>query len=574
MRASGLDWLWLLACCALSAAWCVTAAAQIGPTFDEPFYLRAGLEHWRTGSDRALMQAGTMPLPIDVETLPLALWERCRGVTLDPVGDIDRLLPWARLGNLLFWWLLLVYGWRIGRDLAGPWGGRLAAALLAGEPNLLAHAALATTDVAVTACLLALLYQFRLGRGLGWRWRVGVPALWYAAAVLAKASGLIWGPLGLVALELERLLRAGALTPGHPAGLRERLAHAWQALRPLRRDGAAVVALGLALMFVYCGSDWQAEPSFVAWAGGLPDGRGRTVILWVAEHLRVFSNAGEGLARQVGHNLRGHGVYVLGRWEPRAVWYYFPVALSIKLPLATLLGAALLVVARPRALANWVGAVALAYLLFTLNCRVQIGIRLVLPLVALATVAVAAGLARWAREAAPGRRRLVTAGAAAAALWMAGGSVAVWPNGLGHANELWGGPANCYRHLSDSNSDWGQGLRELVRWEERHARPPLSVWYYGTDPAIVRMRYELMSRLPLAGPQDVECYLAGRYLAVSTTLFNGINGLTPRDRLVLDYLHARRPADRTTTFLIYDFTGGATTQAAAVTPRPASPAAP
>jgi len=28
---------------------------------------------------------------------------------LDPVGNMERLLPWARLGTLVFWWLLLSF---------------------------------------------------------------------------------------------------------------------------------------------------------------------------------------------------------------------------------------------------------------------------------------------------------------------------------------------------------------------------------------------------------------------------------------------------------------------------------
>src|SRR5205807_6301382 len=104
------------------------------------------------------------------------------------------LLPWARTGALLFWWLLLFYAWRAGRLLAGAWAGRLAVALLACEPSLLAHAALATTDIAISACLLALVYQFRAAREpgvtAGWVRRVGVPAFWFGASMLAKASAL------------------------------------------------------------------------------------------------------------------------------------------------------------------------------------------------------------------------------------------------------------------------------------------------------------------------------------------------------------------------------------------------
>ena len=51
-----------------------------------------------------------------------------------------------------------------------------------------------------------------------------------------------------------------------------------------------------------------------------------------------------------------------------------------------------------------------------------------------------------------------------------------------------GGPEHGYLLLSDSNYDWGQGLKELARWQEKRAGPgPLAVCeYFGTDPAVDR----------------------------------------------------------------------------------------
>ncbi len=127
----GYDWLWFLSFGIASSLWCWTAARELGATFDEPVYIRRGLEVWRTGSHQGLLQLGTMPLPVDVDTLPLYLWERWHGIRLDPEESLDRLLPWARLGTLAFWWLLLVYARLAGRQLAGGWGGRLAVAFIA-----------------------------------------------------------------------------------------------------------------------------------------------------------------------------------------------------------------------------------------------------------------------------------------------------------------------------------------------------------------------------------------------------------------------------------------------------------
>lgn len=558
---------WFLAWALGSSAWCGGAGRELGATFDEPVYVQKGLEGWRTGSRAALMKLGTMPLPIDVTTLPLYAWERWQGTKIDPETDLARVLPWARLGTQAFWWLLLVHGWQAGWQLGGRWGARLAVALLACEPSLLAHASLATTDIAASACLLALVYHFRMGREAVWRWRVGVPALWFGATVLAKASGLVFGPLCLAAVELERLL-SGKTCPsgsvrdqeGNEEGRPTWLLRAWAGLGPLRRDGAQIIALGIVLVFVYCGCDWRVQPSFVKWAHGLPAGPTASAMAWVADHLRAFPNAGEGLVRQVTHNVRGHGVYLLGHTAPRAVWYYFPVALAIKLSLPLLILTTGLVVMRPRTLGNWACLAAGLLLLFSMTYRVQIGVRLVLPLVTLGIVGLSGALATvWHRGTVARPGWALRAAVAGGVAWAAWSALAVWPHGLCYANELWGGTAKGYLRLSDSNYDWGQGLPELVRWERQHGLACIDIWYMGTDPALLRLpvhpiRFEQAIR---PTPEETAALLQGRCLAASTTQLYGSYGNTEGHRAMAAYLRACRPVGRTQTYLIYDFRGQA-----------------
>src|SRR5262245_2159050 len=208
MRLLHLDPLWLLVCWLLATTWCVGAADRLGATFDEPIYLRLGLERWH-GHSRPLLNVGTLPLPVDVQTLPLAVAERLRGRRFDFDADWPVLLATARTMNLLFLGVLLAAGGWLGRQLGGPWGGRVAVGWLACEPNLLAHAALATTDVAVTACVVLFAAAYRAGRlePGGWWRRVGWPAVALAACVLAKASGLVFAPLVVLAVEAEVWLR-------------------------------------------------------------------------------------------------------------------------------------------------------------------------------------------------------------------------------------------------------------------------------------------------------------------------------------------------------------------------------
>ncbi|MEP6822875.1 MAG: glycosyltransferase family 39 protein, partial [Chthoniobacterales bacterium] len=439
-----LDVSWLLFFGAASAWWCVTAAYALSATFDEPTYLQLGLEHWCTWATKPLMRLGTLPLAIDLQTLPLFLWEKWRGVPIDPVSDLPWALPWTRIVTLAFWWTLLVYAWRAGRALAGPWAGRLAVAILACEPVFLAHASLATTDVAVTACLLVFFFEFRAHRDRRWPWRIALPALLYAIAMLAKASTLIFGGLGMLAIEIERVVARGDLKAWRdyvPAG------------RTFLRDVCAIVAGGLTLTFLYCWSEWSREASFTKWAQTLAPGFAHDSMLWLSEHLRIFSNAGEGLVQQIKHNIRGHGAFLLGQEYRRAIWYYFPVALSIKTSLPLLLLPLVLALIRPRALWNWACLAALALLVFSLNSRVQIGVRLMLPLLACLAVGGAAAFVQVHRSLGKRFRIILVACMIVGLLGNAAAAIRVWPEALCYTNPAWGGTRGGYRLLSDSNYD-------------------------------------------------------------------------------------------------------------------------
>src|SRR5207244_1253119 len=150
-----------------------------------------------------------------------------------------------------------------------------------------------------------------------------------------------------------------------------------QLLQPWRRDAVQAGLLCLALMFVYCGSDWKPEPTFAAWAHRLPDGVVGQGMSWLAEHSRFFPNAGEAQTRQAFHYMR---------------------------------------------------------------CNVQIGVRLVLPLLGLAAAGLGAAVVQAYRQSvAAWQREVLRAAAVAAIAWASFASLYVWPHALCYTTELWGG---------------------------------------------------------------------------------------------------------------------------------------
>lgn len=177
------------------------------------------------------------------------------------------------------------------------------------------------------------------------------------------------------------------------------------------------------------------------------------------------------------------------------------------------------------------------------------------PLVALATVGLSAVLVRTVQSL---ETPLIRCGAVALTVaglgWTVTQALAVWPEGLCYVNPLWGGMERGYRLVSEANYDWGQGLKQLGRWQRRHHIDNLCVWYFGTDPAIDNMPVQRLHfhRLPIHNAADVLRLLRGQRLAATATLVYG-NVPVPAVGHIRAVLGTRKPLARVGTFLIYDF---------------------
>jgi hypothetical protein len=544
----------------VAGVWCLTAARRLGVTFDEPTYLTYGLHRWRTGIIGGLMELGVMPLPVDVQTLPVYVWERFRGVPFDvtigegglaaDVRDISRVLFVARASNFTFLMLLLLSVWHLGRALGGPWAGVIAASFVTVEPSILAHASLATTDMALTASVVAFGASLHAGGSRTWGRRVGLPAIWCALAILSKVSGLVFVALVLVAVALI----------GGPA----QAVQAQAARAPRVWDAFQILLLGLVGAFLYCGTDGEVHVGFVTWAAA-QSGAWAPALRLAADSLTVFSNAGEAFAQQLRHQAGGHGAYLLGRTTDEAFWYYFPVLIFIKLSVPVLAGACAVLVLRSRALVSWPLVAAALIFVASTAFRIQTGIRLILPLVVLLIVGIAVAVSRLTARSSRGQLTGVVV--AGLLVWTAVQSGRVWPNALCYTNELWGGTSRGYLLVSDSNYDWGQGLPELRRWQEWAAVTDLEVWYWGTDPAVHEGPWRVVALHGLDIRSEAEAFagLRGRRLAVGASMLYGppppdVHSLAdPRQaseaiRHLRAVLASRRPVDRTPTFFVFDFT--------------------
>jgi hypothetical protein len=376
----------------------------------------------------------------------------------------DRTLAAARLGELPFFWLacLVVYGW--GRRYFGPAVGVAALFLFSFIPTVLAHAGLATTDMALTAFLGAAFLA-----ALIWIERPTVPhALVFGAcsglAVLSKFSSLVFLPAGM----------AGALAWYLAM---ERPQPRWLTTEAWRRVPTFALAVAVGALAIWAGYRFSfGKVAFVPFRLPAPE---------------LYS----GIQEVMRHNRAGHPAYLLGQRAQTGFWYFFPVALAVKTPLAFLVLAGAGAVLAFRNALRWLGiplAFALGILAASMFSHIDIGLRHILPIyIGLAVVAGCAAIELSKRAATPSWPRAVLG---ILCVWLAASSLASHPDYIPYFNELAGShPENI---LVDSDLDWGQDMKRLsarlrelgatqvsfvhatmlvADYEEEHGFPPVYV---------------------------------------------------------------------------------------------------
>jgi 4-amino-4-deoxy-L-arabinose transferase-like glycosyltransferase len=437
---------------ALRGAW------DDGPTFDEATELTSSLTALTRGDLRATPQHP--PLFRELAAAPLlawhpyipggAAWERGSGHDLavqlmrHEAGDghlrrdlfVARLVPIAEAVAVA--WLLLV----TGQELFGGAAGLLAALLWLANPFVVGLGHLDGIDVPATLTTVLVALAVLRARRAPTRWAIVLVGVCGGLAILARLTGLL-------------VVATAALAVA---------AAAWRTDRR-RAVGRAAVIVALAwatVMVVYA----LLSPVDV-----VPGQVGTAAIMTSLGHL-VLPPA---WLRGTGHLLRVGDepgpAFVLGHAHVGRWLWFWPASLVVKWPPTTLLVLAtvpLTWMRLPRGTrreAAWVVALpAAALTVFTVQQQRPIGLRYLLPVLALWLLA-ASPLVEVVRGAArPAIVGLVVAGGLVPALAV---PALAWTDPLL-------GPG--YRTATDSNLDWGESYYALAAWTSEH---PAAVVYFG-----------------------------------------------------------------------------------------------
>jgi 4-amino-4-deoxy-L-arabinose transferase-like glycosyltransferase len=456
-------------------------------TIDEPYHVMAGISYWQTGNFSEYrvnppLTKMLMALPVMAAMpgagymdLPHHITSHWRQFSLSRLPGI----VWSICGGLvIFFW---------GRDLYGEAAGYLGMVLWCFDPNILAHASVATPDVPATVASVAATYAFwKYLKAPSWRkaWLAGILL---GLAELTKFTLLILYAIWPALYILRFPGRANRPSPG--ALTLQGLLILWLSL--------GIINLGY--MFRGTGlflSDYVPRSRALAdtnhwirdWVGDLP--------------VPLPSDYVRGIDDQRVHFEMGLPSYLAGEWrDSGGWWYYYLYASVVKIPLGTLgllAWALVLSLTGTSGRGSWrddavVWLPAAIMLMFVSS---QTGFshhfRYVLPMLPFLFI----GISRLGGYF---QRRSRWAVVALALLsWTVGSSLAITPHWLSYFNELAGGPENGHRHLVDSNIDWGQDLFALKQWIDKHpdARPLHGVVFNMLDLGSLGLEF----KLPPPGP--------------------------------------------------------------------------
>jgi len=459
------EWLLLAALAIAMIAQLWTSVVQLSITSDEIDHLHAAYRYWQCNDfgwnpEHPPLVKIVAGLPLQFMKINDPVANACGAQTSKAadfiighaflVANPESVLTAARFAASFLALLLLLTVWFFARKMFGLPAAIIAGVLVAFEPNLLAHGALVTTDVAaalgMTLAVYAAYSYVREPNGT----RLLALGLATGFALCAKHSGI------LLAVIVPTLLFADAIffSPR-------------QRSRTLLRNAGVlllVAAIALTVLWAAYGFRYAARPGGAAvWTPPrLAEAHGRVATKFIpqAEHWRVLPEAYlVGLQDVLTESEVGRPSFLLGKLYRTGNWFYFPVVLLIKFTLGLLLMLALSAVSvrywrsKLRELLFLIVPVVL-YLAFSMRSGLNVGVRHLLPVFPLLILFAAAGAWDFLHQRKWGMAMLV-----ALLLLHVASSLHAYPNYICYSNELWGGPVNTYRYLANSDTDWGQAQK-------------------------------------------------------------------------------------------------------------------
>jgi Dolichyl-phosphate-mannose-protein mannosyltransferase len=457
-------------------------AVRTSATFDEPAHTVAGHQYWRCGDfginpehPPLLKLLATASLNFraslnesradcGTRLVPKAEADGLGGEFLTGNG-VDSILIPARLSVGLLSLLLAVLVFTATREMFGKWEAVVALAILAFEPNLIAHGALITTDMALTATAFGAAFAlYRYAKSPMWA-RFLLVGLAFGLMLAAKHSAVIF-----IAIFLSVFLMDAVFYRQSEISLPKIIVRRVAAF-------AGFFLIGLILLWAFYGFRYYALPNasenivsvdeYIK-TNGRPEMIESTPAKMVttANKLRIFPESYIlGLADIVATGSRN--VTIFDKDYPTGQWFYFPVGFAVKSSIALLLLLPFGLIfpffeKEKRREMLFILAPPLVFFALALTSKLNIGVRHILPVYAFFTVAAAVGAVWMSRKFRVFQYILI-----ALLVFHAVTAVRTAPNYIAFANDFFGGANNSYRVFRDSSSEWGQNYKLINEYLQR-----------------------------------------------------------------------------------------------------------
>ncbi|HEY2119413.1 MAG TPA: glycosyltransferase family 39 protein [Candidatus Acidoferrum sp.] len=394
-------------------------------------------------------------------------------------NDADTMLFRARMAAAIFTLLLAMLVFWVAKEMFGTGAGFISLALLVFDPNLMAHGAVVATDAALSCFLFATVYAFyRYAKSpsLG---RCVLVGLCGGLALASKHTAILLFPILLILCitEIFRETQSSGQQAEETRGQRAR-----------RFAGTFVLAsvIAIAILWAFYGFRYAARPAplqlnppFAEFVNQLQS-RSDVWLLSTVGRLHLLPESYLFGLADVRYMSYAYTSFLFGKIYPHGVWFYFPAAFAIKSSLTFLLLflLSLWAIVRSRLKGRreilFLTIPPAFYLFVAMAAGMNIGVRHILPIYAFLTVL--AGGAAWQYIKAD-RRWAIPIGALL--IFQAVSTTRAFPAYLAYANELWGGPSQTHKYLTDSNADWAQQLKATKKYLDEHGIKNCWFVYFG-----------------------------------------------------------------------------------------------
>ncbi len=434
-------------------------------------------------------------------------WAAGRYLLWEAGNNPDKIIFWARIPIIILSLIFGLFIFKWVKELAGINTGLLAFVLYSFDPNILGHNHYVTTDLGIAAFFTFSFYYFlKFIKKPTWK-NALVGGFFLGLLQLAKFSSIIAFPIfGLVLIiyPLVKKINGNRL----------------QVWFDYLLKGIAAFALSILIVWAYYIPNTYRMPAdnfqkTVDFYFGINDTNPNSRLTRKIMLAMNQSNLSRPLAEYilgVGMVFKrvagGNGAYFMGQVSDNAFVVYFPTVFTLKetIPFLLMILFALLFTVYQimrsiqikgsnackknfKKFIHWLRTGVVEYTLFafivlyaylSITGNLNIGFRHLFPILPFAYILVAKKIHDFFKQL-PQRYSLFPKYLFTILLiWLMAEPILNYPYYLSYFNELAGGPKNGYHYVTDSNADWGQDLKRLQKFLNKHPEiSKIRVDYFG-----------------------------------------------------------------------------------------------